>query len=72
MMGVRDNIDLLMKDFLAHRDGVDLVFSEGVISEVKILAQELDMNMIIYFYLFTRMSSCSVCMSFVRLGHHDG
>ena len=20
---------------------------------------------------FTRMSSCSVCMSFVRLGHHD-
>ena len=21
---------------------------------------------------FTRMSSCSVCMSFVRLGHHDG
>ena len=24
------------------------------------------------FILFTRMSSCSVCMSFVRLGHHDG
>ena len=23
-------------------------------------------------YFFTRMSSCSVCMSFVRLGHHDG
>ena len=21
---------------------------------------------------FTRVSSCSVCMSFVRLGHHDG
>ena len=46
MMGVRDNIDLLMKDFLAHRDGVDPVFSEGVIPEVKILAQKLDMNLI--------------------------
>ena len=23
-------------------------------------------------FSFTRMSSCSVCMSFVRLGHHDG
>ena len=22
--------------------------------------------------LFAGMSSCSVCMSFVRLGHHDG
>ena len=25
-----------------------------------------------HFFSFTRMSSCSVCMSFVRLGHHDG
>ena len=24
------------------------------------------------FHSFTRMSSCLVCMSFVRLGHHDG
>ena len=42
MMGIRDHIDLLMKAFLAHRDGVDPVFSKGVIPEVKILAQELD------------------------------
>ena len=45
MMGILDHIDLLMKDFLAHRDGVDCVFSEGVIPEVKILAQKLNMNM---------------------------
>ena len=42
MMGVRDHIDLLTKAFRAHRDGADRVFSEDVIPEVKILAEELD------------------------------
>ena len=30
------------------------------------------MNIQTLLHSFTRMSSCSVCMSFVRLGHHDG
>ena len=33
---------------------------------------EADEEVALSFHSFTRMSSCSVCMSFVRLGHHDG
>ena len=40
MLGVRDYINLFMKAFRAHRDGADRVFSENVISHVKILAWE--------------------------------
>ena len=30
------------------------------------------LDFFVWYIYFTRMSSCSVCMSFVRLGHHDG
>ena len=45
MMGVRDHIDLLMKAFRDHRNGADRVFSEDVIPEVKILAEELGIEL---------------------------
>ena len=40
--------------------------------ERRIKAAELEAALYRSLTQFTRMSSCSVCMSFVRLGHHDG
>jgi hypothetical protein len=45
MVGVRDHIDLLMKAFRAHRDDTDRVFSEDVIPEAKIMAEELGIDL---------------------------
>ena len=47
MMGVRDQINLLLKILRSHQDNAEQVLSQDVIPDVKTLAGELGINLII-------------------------